>query len=265
MDTTHNAADTLHAALHAAALGYRSIPCRPGTKVPAVKWKRYQSVAPTLSEYREWFDGTPMNIAILTGEVVVVDCDTPDIAGLVIDHCGETPTICLTPRGGCHLWYRRPSGIVVGNHVRVQGHPVDVRAEGGLALIPPSRTDAGMYAWMSALLPVSDLPIAATHWTVEPRRPLCPVEYVSDSDLMMRRARAYIAHIEGAMSGFRGHDRTMRVAGVLVQKFGLTIEQAMPLFLEWNEQCEPPWSEKELLHKLQDASRLRYRYPTGGQ
>src|SRR5205807_5418559 len=97
----------------------------------------------------------------------------------------------------------------------------------------------------------------------QPRR-LQAIEFIGDSGVMIRRARGYIANIEGAISGYRGHDRTMRVAGVLVQKFGLSIEQAMPLFFEWNEQCEPPWSEKELLHKLQDAHRLRFRLSMGG-
>ena len=74
----------------------------------------------------------------------------------------------------------------------------------------------------------------------------------------VRRARSYLAHIEGAKAGDRGHDRTFRVACVLAIKFGLTMQQAWPLINEWNEQCEPPWSEKELLHKLQDAFKLRF-------
>src|SRR5437763_726333 len=91
-------------------------------------------------------------------------------------------------------------------------------------------------------------------WQTElpPSGTLRPVEPIEDADVMVRRARAYIAHVEGAISGQRGHDRTMRMAGILIQKFGLSIEQAWPLILEWNRQCEPPWSERELLHKLQD-------------
>ena len=45
-----------------------------------------------------------------------------------------------------------------------------------------------------------------------------------DGDVMVRRARAYLARVEGAVSGQRGHDRTMRAAGILIQKFGLTID-----------------------------------------
>ena len=86
-----------------------------------------------------------------------------------------------------------------------------------------------------------------------PLRVVVPVQTDGDSHRAVRRARAYLLCVEGAISGFRGHDRTFRVACVLAIKFGLTFEQAWPLFCEWNGQCEPPWSEKELRHKLQDA------------
>jgi hypothetical protein len=193
----------------------------------------------------------------------VFDCDDANVVDLVLDQCGRTPTITRTP-AGFHLWYRKRKGVVVGNHVRVKDRPIDVRAEGGLAIIPHSKTEKGSYRWLGELLPASELPVATVGWTREYVRPLKVIQPVADGDVMARRARAYLAHIEGAISGQRGHDRTMRVAGVLIQKFRLSIEQALPLFLEWNEQCEPPWSEKELLHKLQDAYRLRFRYSTGG-
>ena len=264
METLHDTTGNVREAMTAAEVGYRCIPCKPGTKIPAVKWKRYQTVSPTPDEYRDWFDGTRMNIAVLTDSVVVFDCDSTAVVELVLDQCGKTPTICRTPRGSRHLWYRRPHGLVVGNRVRVRGQPIDVRAEGGLALIPHSTTAHGAYTWIGELLPAAELPVAMIDWTRERPRQLRPIVLLDDSDVMLRRARAYIANIEGAISGHHGHDRTMRVAGVLVQKFCLSIERAMPLFLEWNEQCEPPWSEKELLHKLQDAHRLRFHYSTGG-
>lgn len=248
-------------ALWAAEMGYRCIPCFPGTKMPAVKWKRYQIERPTPAQYLDWFDRKTMNIAVVTGDVVVFDCDRPDIVDLVLAECGKTPTICRTPHGGYHLWYRRRQGVVVGNHVRVKHQPVDVRAEGGLVLIPPSTTPDGAYTWVGPLVPADELPVARIGWTREYPRPLRHMAGVADGDVIIRRARAYVAHIEGAISGQRGHDRTMRVAGVLIQKFRLSIEQALPIFREWNVQCEPPWSEKELLHKLQDAHRLRECFP----
>jgi len=50
------------------------------------------------------------------------------------------------------------------------------------------------------------------------------------------------------------HNRTMYAAACLVQKFGLTIEQAWPLMLEFNDtKCSPKWTARELLHKLESA------------
>jgi hypothetical protein len=76
---------------------------------------------------------------------------------------------------------------------------------------------------------------------------------------MVRRARAWLACVEGAASGQRGHDRTFRVACRLLHPsprgFGLSFAQAWSLLAEWNLRCEPPWSERELLHKCEDAQK----------
>jgi hypothetical protein len=144
--------------------------------------------------------------------------------------------------------------------VRVNGMPIDLRSDGAYAVCPWSRNAAGIsYEWVSGIVPAADLPPIAASWLRErtPKRVVTPAVLVGDGGAV-RRARRYLAHIEGAISGHRGHDRTFRVACVLAIKFGLTMEQAWPLINEWNEQCEPPWSEKELLHKLQDAFRLRF-------
>jgi putative DNA primase/helicase len=69
------------------------------------------------------------------------------------------------------------------------------------------------------------------------------------------RARAYLSKIDPAVSGQGGHNQTFRAACVLVLGFGLAVEDAMPLLEEWNEACQPPWSEPELLHKLKDADK----------
>ena len=105
------------------------------------------------------------------------------------------------------------------------------------------------------LRPAEELPVACVGWTRERTRKSLQ-EVVTDSqDSMVRRARGYIASIEGAISGQGGHRKTFRVACILRQKFGLTFEEAWPLFQEWNEQCEPPWSDKELAYKLEDAGK----------
>jgi hypothetical protein len=41
----------------------------------------------------------------------------------------------------------------------------------------------------------------------------------------------------------------------LVQGFSLDPSEALILLSEWNRTCEPPWSEKELLHKVESAAK----------
>lgn len=69
------------------------------------------------------------------------------------------------------------------------------------------------------------------------------------------RAAAYLAKIPPAVSGESGHDVTFHAACVLVRDFDLSIEDALPILAEWNDHCSPPWSDRELLHKLQDADK----------
>ncbi len=257
-DTTGN----FEIALSNAEKGIVSIPIVPGQKgVPLVKWKRWQSEMPTEELFREWFLGTRTNIAIITTGMVVFDCDALEKAKVVLTECGDTPHKLKTPRGGIHLAYRKRAGVLVQNLVRIKGQPIDIRTDGGLEMIPHSRTADGVYEWLGGgLRPVAELPLAKVGWTRERmRRTVSPFTVESAPDVMLLRARAYLAHVEGAISGQGGHNRTFRVACVLIQKFGLSIEQAMPLFRVWNEQCQPPWSDKELLHKLEDAVRLKKR------
>ena len=70
------------------------------------------------------------------------------------------------------------------------------------------------------------------------------------------RARAYLAKVPGAIAGQSGHDWTFHAAALLVIDFGLTIEEALPLLQEWNESCQPPWSDSELMHKLESVDGL---------
>lgn len=67
------------------------------------------------------------------------------------------------------------------------------------------------------------------------------------------RARAYLATLPPAISGQRGHAATFAAACRLVE-FELGEQIAWQILSEWNQShCQPPWSERELRHKLNDA------------
>ncbi|HKI30862.1 MAG TPA: bifunctional DNA primase/polymerase [Gemmataceae bacterium] len=247
----------IQAALEYRKLGFRPIPLSPGTKAACVKWKAFQARPPTEGEIEAWFGSGVSNIALLTGNgVVVVDVDDPGLLDEVLERCGTTPMMTRTPSGGVHCWFRMRAGVHYGNAVKIKGRAVDLRCEGAYAVSPWSRNAEGVpYRWVGPVLPVEELPLLRVSWLREKKaRPVVTQVDVGDNlDAMARRARAYLATIEGAVSGNYGHNRTFRVACVLMHKFRLSIEQAMSLFLEWNETCDPPWEEKDLIRKLQEA------------
>ena len=76
-------------------------------------------------------------------------------------------------------------------------------------------------------------------------------------------ARRYIAKCESAISGQRGHDATFYVACLLVHGFALSEADALTLLREFNQRCAPPWSEAELMHKIQSAASATHREARG--
>jgi len=77
------------------------------------------------------------------------------------------------------------------------------------------------------------------------------------------RARAYVAKIPGAVEGNHGDCQTLDVANVLVWDFALSPSEALTLLREFNSRCSPPWTEAELVRKLQSAEKQPHAKPRG--
>lgn len=77
------------------------------------------------------------------------------------------------------------------------------------------------------------------------------------------RARQYVAKIPAAVSGENGHSRTFSVAIALVHGFALSDAEAWPILMEYSARCQPPWSDKELRHKLESAAAASQTKPRG--
>lgn len=245
-------------------MGHKFVPIHPGTKVAAVKWKRYQTESPTEADYVAWFGGTQNNIAIMTGDLVIFDCDDPNKVDLVLDHCGDTPWRVRTPRGGLHLGYRKRQGLIVGTRAKIKGQPIDIRAEGGLALVPFSMNAAGTpYTWEGpGLLPVKALPVAKIGWTRERKRsmPARPFDSIPMDPRQIRgkihNIFAYLLRIPSLQGQF-GSKGCYKVCALLREE-GYSPLEAWLILLWWNERVpQPKWREHELLHKLESAYRMR--------
>jgi len=80
----------------------------------------------------------------------------------------------------------------------------------------------------------------------------------------LKGARAYIAKLPPAVSGQGGHPATYRTASILAHGFDLPYTDAWELLEAWNRtHCSPPWSEKDLKHKLNDAYVKPHTNPKG--
>jgi len=80
---------------------------------------------------------------------------------------------------------------------------------------------------------------------------------------VLERARRYLLAIPPAVAGQRGDVRTFHVCCRLARGFGLATGDALSLLADWNARCDPPWSERELLAKLDHANRYGHE-PIGG-
>lgn len=72
----------------------------------------------------------------------------------------------------------------------------------------------------------------------------------------LMRAKLYCEKVERiAISGQNGHNDAWHVVCRVVQQFDLNEAEGYEALQGWNARCLPPWSEKELRHKIRDAIR----------
>lgn len=76
------------------------------------------------------------------------------------------------------------------------------------------------------------------------------------------RAQRFLLAVEPAVAGQHGDLRTFRICCRVVRGFELSDHEAMSVLSEWNARCQPPWSERELLMKVQNARKYG-REPLG--
>lgn len=86
---------------------------------------------------------------------------------------------------------------------------------------------------------------------------------------VLARAGRYLDAIPGSVAGAGGNadggTKTFTDVLMVITGFDLAEEEALGLFREhYNPRCDPPWSEQELVHKVQDAWKAAQESPDRG-
>jgi len=78
-----------------------------------------------------------------------------------------------------------------------------------------------------------------------------------------QRAALWLSKVPPAVSGQSGHSTTYTAAVGLVHGFQLSEADSLALLSAWNQSCQPPWSDRELTHKLREAASKSHSKPAG--
>jgi hypothetical protein len=175
---------------------------------------------------------------------VVVDFDEKEPAREFYREHRELCTVIVETRRGVHFHFSGKTATRKFEHGDIKGN--------GFVVYPPSSVDGHKYVFVrqGELVPFPE--------ELFPRKEIrLSNEPITEVDVLRRitRARAWLLKADPAVWGEHGGTKMFYCCCKLFQMFGLTMDQAWPLILEYNERAVPPFSEPELVHKLEDAAK----------
>lgn len=193
-------------------------------KRPLIEWKQYQQTMADEKTVRQWFKDFPdMQIAIVTGKIsnlIVVDIDDP---AMDLSWLPETAVV-KTGSGGFHYYYQYTGAFP--NKARIREN-IDIRADGGYVLAPPSWNEKGQYEIIKRLNTVS-----------------FPMHLFTVSPKFSQQVKT---EYPGYSKGQR-NDEMARYIGHLLAKIHPSEWEALawPLVQEANQKNTPPLFDREL-------------------
>jgi hypothetical protein len=223
------------------------------------------------SAIKEWFSADRYNIGVVCGpsNIVVVDVDPRNggaetFARLTESHGALPETVTAdSGGGGTHYVFRRP----VGDLVSKLGSGVDLLRDNRQFLVEPStHPSGGMYRWRQghapdehaiAVLPEAWLRLVRTQPT---QRSVSKMPAIITTDARVERARRYLAKMPAAVSGDNGHTQTFNAVAHVMIGFDLDPDTTFNIIADdYNGRCDPPWSERELRHKIRSVAEKCHR------
>ncbi|MCW5757974.1 MAG: bifunctional DNA primase/polymerase [Phycisphaeraceae bacterium] len=257
--------------------GWRVVPIAAGAKGPTLKgWPALRLEERDLASH---FHGDS-NIGLILGEpsggLVDVDLDCDEAVELAGRYLPATDAVTgREGRPASHRWYIA-EGASTAKHKDADGTMiVELRSTGCQTVVGPSvHPSGGRYDVLGgepARVPEAMLAAcvrALADAVREKRRTIEPMSsapaLTTPHDNAERRAAAYLDAMPPAIAGSGGHNQTYAAATALVHGFALAPDVALHLLAtRYNPRCQPPWSERELRHKIDQAASKPHERPRG--
>ena len=233
----------------------------PRGKQPLVPWRDHQQRRAAPGEVRDWYRRWPLaNVGIVTGQIsslVVIDVDPghggeDSLEDLVTRFGALPPTLTVrTGGGGRHLYFSAPADPVpVRSRVGV-APGIDVRAEGGMIVAPPSVHPSGKrYEWIAAGAPAAPAPLP--RWLMALVQGMRPAG--QGHGVHYWRSLAAEGVTEGArnstIASFAGH----------LMWCGVDLDVIKELLLCWNRvRARPPLSDDEVIRTVDSVHKTHER------
>jgi hypothetical protein len=269
--------------------GWLPIPIPPRQKGPRLKgWQNLRIAEADLPLHFNCVGNVGLLLGEPSGWLIDVDLDCFEARELADEFLPPTPAVTGRPSApASHRWYiadgavsvrhrdptdkstiveLRSTGLqtVVGPSIHPSGEPYDS------LMGEPARVDAGQLAASVAAL--AGAVVRRRHGDLANRGERGPTSPptartrgpVPSADALERRAAAYLDAMSPAISGLGGHNATYAAATALVHGFALDRETAFRMLCGgYNPRCQPPWTENELRHKVEDAATKPHDKPYG--
>ncbi|MGD9791123.1 MAG: bifunctional DNA primase/polymerase [Phycisphaerales bacterium] len=280
----------LEASLEYVRHGYAVVPLLPRSKRPAVAgWPKLRLTEADLGA----FFTENSNIGLILGDasegLVDVDLDTEDAVAIAERFLPVTAVTGREGRPRSHWWFRCP-GIASRRFDDPLTHEciLELRSTGAQTVVGPSvHPDGGHYdvlrgepleidpdtllqhlqALFNAILRArghESVPIERLASEPRPTPTDLSSRVIDDSVGNLRRASRYLEKMAPGISGQGGHNPTYAAATAIVHGFCLSPDAAFDLLKdEYNPRCEPPWDDKHLWHKVEDAWSKPHMLPYG--
>ncbi len=221
------------------------IPLAENSKSPLAGEDWHNRISDDPAEHARWL-AEGLNVGLPLDGRSVVDFDDKDAAREFYRKHKELCTVMVETRRGVHFHFAGSTKTRKFEYGDIKGN--------GYVVYPPSQ----VRGWIYRLIETGPLQPFPEHLFPIVEKEVTQREKEPDGLLRVRRAEEY-GKLVFAVSGSGGHNTTFRFV-CFMRDIGLTDGEVLLVLREWNKtNATPPWTEKELSHKIRSAFKQKGR------